>query len=240
MSVLQRYLSLLKPGWQVVPQAHYPVPHYQAPTADTPLSALSFTVFDMETSGLSEHKHHIVQVASMRIAEHSLDLGSAWSALVNNEGTVHSDSRLIHEIRPVEQRTGHEESQVLQEFVERATASVLLAYDANFDLAFLRKAWRRYGWQQLSVVCLDLSRIATLVLPQWRGQAQGLDDCLRYCGIEPDDQDRHDALGDTFLAASLALVLLSKAQRQGWQTLAELQQALRQQEQMRSVANVSF
>lgn len=215
-------------------------PMYVPPDKQLSLHDLSFTIFDTETSGLDQTKHHIVQIASMRIEALALDLGSAYSALTNTQGAVQPDSRLIHEIRPEEQRLGYTEAHVLHGFLEAASQSVLMAYDADFDLAFLRRAFKRHAWHHVEPVCLDLTRLASLVLPDWRGQAKGLDDCLRYCGIDPQDQDRHDALGDTFLAASLALVLLKKAQQQGWHTLSELQSALRHHQQLRQGANLGF
>lgn len=227
MSVWHRYTALVKARLSSPSSARYAAPVYSAPPNHSALNELNFTVFDTETSGLLADKHHIVQIASMRIQAQALDLGSAWSALIDTQGAVQPDSRLIHEIRPEEQRYGHPEAHVLREFLHGASNSVLLAYDADFDLAFLRRAWKRHAWGKFDVLCLDLTRLAALVLPNWQGQAQGLDDCLGYCGINPADQHRHDALGDTFLAASLALVLLRKAQQQGWHTLAELQLALR-------------
>ncbi|HRL20475.1 MAG TPA: 3'-5' exonuclease [Alcaligenes sp.] len=194
----------------------------------------AFTVLDLETSGLDARCHHIVQIGAVRVERGAIALGNLWSGLVRQQGKGSNDSLLIHEISPSRQAAGQELEQVVQGFAAYAQNSLWMAWDADFDLAFLTPAWRAAGLSQPRPACLDLADLAECVLPNWQGRRRGLDDCLAYCGLPA--IDRHDALGDALASAQLLQVLISRAQQQGLHAIGQARQAIRRNRQRRAAA----
>lgn len=194
---------------------------------------LAFTVVDLETSGLEPRRHHIVQIGAVRIERQAIPLGGLWSGLIKGEGERSLESLLIHEISPDWQLTGRAQNEVVAEFAQYARDSIWVAWDADFDLAFLDPAWRAAELPPRPL-CLDLAELAACLLPDWHGRRRGLDDCLAYCKLPP--IDRHDALGDALASALLLQMLMSRAAQGGILTLGQARRAMAHQRARRTAS----
>lgn len=195
---------------------------------------LAFTVLDLETSGLEPRRHHIVQIGAVRIERQAIPLGGLWSGLINGEGERSIESLLIHEISPDWQLTGREQNEVVAEFAHYAQDSIWVAWDADFDLAFLDPAWRAAQLPLPRPLCLDLAELAACLLPDWHGRRRGLDDCLVHCKLP--QLDRHDALGDALASAQLLQMLMSRASQSGILTLGQVRRAMEHQRARRAAS----
>ncbi|UQN37132.1 3'-5' exonuclease [Alcaligenes aquatilis] len=198
------------------------------------LDNAAFTVLDLETSGLDPKRHHIVQIGAVRLESGSIALGNVWSGLVRTHGERSPESLLIHEISPQRQEQGEPLSQLMRDFARYSENTVWVAWDADFDLAFLDRAWPQAGLEQARPLILDLAELAACVLPEWRGRRLGLDDCLRYCGLPV--SDRHDALGDALVSAQLMQLLIGRARQKGVVTIGQARRLMQSHKQRQAHA----
>lgn len=198
------------------------------------LDEIAFTVLDLETSGLEPKRHHIVQMGAVRVENGAIALGNVWSGLVRTQGERSPESLLIHEISPQQQEKGEPLPQLIQEFAHYSENTVWVAWDADFDLAFLDRAWPQAGLTQARPLALDLAELADCVLPQWRGRRQGLDDCLSYCGLPV--SNRHDALGDALVSAQLLQLLIGRAKQKGVLTVGQARRLMQSHKQRQANA----
>ncbi|MGO1252390.1 MAG: 3'-5' exonuclease [Alcaligenes aquatilis] len=194
----------------------------------------AFTVLDLETSGLEPKRHHIVQIGAVRLESGSIALGNVWSGLVRTHGERSPESLLIHEISPQRQEQGEPLPQLMRDFARYSENTVWVAWDADFDLAFLDRAWPQAGLEQARPLILDLAELAACVLPEWRGRRLGLDDCLRYCGLPV--SDRHDALGDALVSAQLMQLLIGRARQKGVVTIGQARRLMQSHKQRQAHA----
>ena len=70
----------------------------------------------------------------------------------------------------------------------------------------------------------DVAEIAPLLCPQSRIRQGGLDEWVAEFGLQV--HQRHNASADALVTAELALMLFSKARRQGIDSLCELERQL--------------
>lgn len=198
------------------------------------LDNAAFTVLDLETSGLDPKRHHIVQIGAVRLESGSIALGNVWSGLVRTHGERSPESLLIHEISPQRQEQGEPLPQLMRDFARYSENTLWVAWDADFDLAFLDRAWPQAGLEQARPLILDLAELAACVLPEWRGRRLGLDDCLRYCGLPV--SDRHDALGDALVSAQLMQLLIGRARQKGVVTIGQARRLMQSHKQRQAHA----
>lgn len=124
-----------------------------------------FTVFDVETTGMSARNHRIVEIAAIHIEKDGTM--SRYESLVNPGCLIPDRAMNIHHITNEMVADAPNFRQVGFEFIEFVDKSTLVAHNARFDLSFLQESLVRCG------------------LPQWRGKTM---DSLRlfkqaYAGL---------------------------------------------------------
>ena len=128
-----------------------------------------FTVFDLETTGMSPVNDRIVEIAAMRV-----ELTGEYSefhTLINPGRLIPHAASRVHHITddmvadsPRFQHIGHD-------FLEFARNSTLVAHNARFDLSFLQESLARTGlplWQGKTMDSLLLVRKLYPGLPSQR------------------------------------------------------------------------
>jgi len=188
----------------------------------SPLDDTSFVVVDLETTGgapsfgAGSRGHGIIEIGALRLC---------GGRIVDRFSTlVHPGRRLPPFIT---QLTGITDAMladapsidaVLPRFIDFARASVLIAHNAAFDLAFLDSARLQLSAETFEQPHLCTLRLARRLLPQLRRRS--LDALGGHFGIPL--VDRHRAMGDARITAELFFHLLELARRQGIVRLAEL------------------
>lgn len=181
-------------------------PESTAAHVASPVSEQRFAVVDVETSGLDSTKHQVLQVGIVTVAGDGTVI-DRWSSLVAPRsrlwfrvGPTH-----IHGIHRRDVRTAPSATVVFTELARRMQGARFVAHNAEFDLAFLRRAAQQVGVELpiADPVCtLQLSRR----LDPGRTTSHRLADlCERY-GIEL--TNAHDALADAEAAAAVLPHLL--------------------------------
>lgn len=195
-------------------KANRPVHHAQpAPPA---LDDCTFSVLDVETTGLFPRAHdRIVEIAVIRVGPDGRPLDE-FATLINPErdlGPTH-----IHGITGREVLGAPRFGDIAGDVATRLADNVLVAHNARFDLDFLQAEFRRIGYAIPSLPTLCTMRLAQTVdpsSPSYRLAAL----CERF-GVPL--EGAHSALGDARATAGLLRTLLAKARTNRWRNLADL------------------
>ncbi len=122
-----------------------------------------FTVFDIETTGLSSYKDKITEIGAVKVVNGKI--AEKFSTFVNPQ---------VHISDEITKLTGIDDSmvadaptieEVLPKFIKFFGDSVLVAHNAMFDTSFIRKAAERAGLPAIENTVLDTLELAKSLLP---------------------------------------------------------------------------
>ncbi len=112
-----------------------------------------FTVFDIETTGMSPTLDRIVEIAAIRVDLDGTE--SRFQSLVNPQCTISEQVIRVHGITNEMVRDCKSFRDVGIEFATFASNSTLVAHNARFDLSFLQESLYRSGHQTWKGKTLD-------------------------------------------------------------------------------------
>lgn len=181
-------------------------------------------VVDLETSGLDMRKDVVLSIGAVVIEGGGINLGDLFESTLLRPAQKLSESVLIHGIAPSELEAGEEPVEALLDFMEFVGDSPLLAFHANFDQRMLTRALKKTLGYKLRHPFFDVAELAPMLCPDKRPRQNTLDDWCTHFGLHA--LQRHHASADALVTAELALILLSKARRQGLENLTALNQRL--------------
>lgn len=186
-----------------------------------PLSALAYTVFDTETTGLDPSKgDEIISIGAVRIVNGRLLRHEVYEQLVDPRRPIGSESVAIHGIT-AEMLAGQPTiDRVLPAFHEFAADTVLVAHNAAFDMRFLQLKEKATGVQFTQPV-LDTLLLSEVLHPNQ--QLHQLEAIAERLGINV--VGRHTALGDAIVTAEVLLRMLPLLAERGIRTLREARDA---------------
>ncbi|WP_068824679.1 3'-5' exonuclease [Pseudomonas sp. BMS12] len=214
---MKRVLDWLRPGND--PRCS----ELPAPRAldDRPLVEQRLVVVDLETSGLNLQRDHLLAIGAVVIEHGAIDFAQQFECTLCQPDHKASASTLIHGIAPSAIAAGSEPTEALLAFMDFVGDSPMLAFHAPFDQHMLQRALKQQLGYRLQHPFLDVADLAPLLCPEGPQRRAGLDDWLNHFKLQA--AERHNASADALATAELALILFSKARRQGLDSLAELQ-----------------
>lgn len=177
-----------------------------------------YVVMDCETTGLDLARDRVISVGAVAVDGGRIALADAFGAVLRQSQASADANILIHGIGGEAQRGGADPAEALIAFLEFAGRDPLIAFRAEFDRPMMQRACREILGVEPKLVWIDL---AWLLPALFRGTGcDSLDDWLAHTGVPP--SARHDAVGDAFATAQLALVALDAAERVGMRTSGDL------------------
>jgi DNA polymerase-3 subunit epsilon len=178
--------------------------------AETALDALTYVVFDTETTGLlPQQGDEIVQIAAVRIVNGRRVEGEVFDTLVNPRRSIPLSSTEVHGITEAMVADAPEVGEVLRRFHKFAEGAVLIAHNAPFDMQFLRRREADLGLAFDHPV-LDTVLLSAVIYGQH--ETHSLDALTHRLGITIPEADRHTAIGDTVATADAFLKLMPMLQ----------------------------
>ena len=196
----------------------------QSPQLDaTPLTRLSFTVFDTETTGLRPSEgDEIIALGAVRIVNGRLLEHERFDRLVRPRREVRASATAVHGISTLGLADEPPLEQVLPGFARFCQGTVLVAHNAAFDMRFLELAQARTG-ERFEQPVLDTLLLSALLHPGHRADEHHLEQIAARLGVPV--VGRHQALGDALTAARVFLKLLPLLAGRGIVTLGQAREA---------------
>lgn len=200
----------------------------QLPTSTTlgtcPLQEQRLVVLDLETSGLDMRRDIVLSIGAVVIENGGIALGDQFESTLLRPAQKVSESVLIHGIAPSELEAGEEPAEALLGLLEFIGDSPILAFHAGFDKRMLTRALKQALGYKLRHPFIDVAELAPMLCPDNRPRHNGLDEWCTHFGLQV--LQRHHASADALVTAEIALILFSKARRQGLDSLVALNQRL--------------
>ena len=151
-----------------------------------------FIVFDLETTGLNAERHEIIEIGAIK-ANRNSDLHQTFQSFVIPNGRISARITELTGInRTMVQKDGLPLQQALEEFKEFVGDLPMIAYNAEFDEAFVRAACFRTSTEPMSNAIYCALKMARRAWPNRKSYR--LVDLARDGGLAIDDA--HRALGD--------------------------------------------
>jgi len=190
---------------------------------DRPLTELSYTVFDTETTGLDPAGgDEIIQIGATRIVNGRLLKHESFEQLIDPRRPLDPASIAVHHITPEMLEGQPTIEEVLPAFHRFAQDTVLVAHNAAFDMRFLQLKEEKLGIRFDQPV-LDTLLLAAFILPN---QEHSLEALARYFGVRV--FGRHTALGDALVTAEIFLKMIPLLAEKGVVTLRQAREASQQ------------
>ena len=188
---------------------------------ERPLAALSYTIFDTETTGLEPSAgDKIIQIGAVRIVNGRLLRQESFEQLVDPRRDLPAAGIPIHGIRP-EMLVGQPTiDAVLPAFHAYARDTVLVAHNAAFDMRFLQLEEAATG-VRFDHPVLDTLLLSAVVHPNQ--DSHRLEAIAERFGITV--IGRHTALGDALVTAEVWLKLVPLLAAMGIHNLGQARAA---------------
>lgn len=199
-------------------------PGQNAALDERPLSQVSYTVFDTETTGLHPAGgDEIISIGALRIVNGRLLEQESFDQLVQPGLRLNPDSTAIHGIDDAMLKGRPRIEKVLPQFHGFAEDTVLIAHNAAFDMKFLQMQEEKTGIRFDQPV-LDTLLLSQVIHPHQKEHS--LEAIAQRFGV--DIVGRHTALGDALVTGEVFLKMIPLLAEKGIFTLKQAREAEQQ------------
>lgn len=193
-------------------------------TDDTPVDQVRFVVLDSETTGLDPRHDRLITIGAVAVHAGEIQIDDSFGALIRVD--ENTSAVAVHGVTRDESRTGVEEPEALERFLDYVRDGVIVGHHIGHDIATFDAGYERHWGMRLMNRSMDTMDL-TLHLEQ-DGAFAGrppirqftLDALCEMFDVIP--HDRHTAGGDAFITAQVLLRLLKLAGRHGRTTLGRI------------------
>ncbi|MCG6556840.1 3'-5' exonuclease [Ruegeria sp. 1NDH52C] len=179
------------------------------------LDSLVFAVFDTETTGLLPHKDEIVQIGAVRVVKGRIVPGERIDQLVNPGRPIPPASTKVHGVSDAMVADAPDIVTAARQFHHFARDAVIVAHNAPFDMAFLRRHGKRCGLEWDHPI-LDTVLLSAVLFGA--SETHTLDALCDRLGVTIPAPLRHTALGDAQATAEVLCRMLPMLRARGLET----------------------
>ncbi|MGY8913878.1 MAG: 3'-5' exonuclease, partial [Flavobacteriales bacterium] len=187
------------------------------------LKSVRFVVLDTETTGFDYNTDRILCIGAIGLQNNTIAIKDSLEVFVHQEH-YNIDSAEIHCILKKGKIERISEIEALQHLLEYLGNSVIIAHHTKFDVTMINKALERHGLPKLKNKALDtavLYQKSLLMTPLLdKKQHYKLDDLADKFNISK--EDRHTAIGDSYITAIAFLKILNRMKYRKEPTLKDL------------------
>ncbi len=228
------YMLMLDP---LTPDAERPLTydfgliHADASTdqRSAPLKSLTYVVFDTETTGLDPETDEVVQIGAVRVVNGRIVEGERFDMLVDPGRPIPPGSTKVHGISDDMVAGAPSIDEAARRFHAFASGSVLVAHNAPFDLAFLKRYGARSGLD-FSHPVLDTVLLSAVL---FGGSAtHTLDALADRLDVDISEAVRHTAIGDALATAQVLVGCLGMLEGRGYGTFGRVLSEVRKHERI--------
>ncbi|HPT84816.1 MAG TPA: PolC-type DNA polymerase III [Bacillota bacterium] len=187
-------------------------------SANKPFSG-EFIVFDIETTGLSSLKNHIIEIGAVKIS--GGEVKEVFGTYVNPGEHIPEEITALTGITDEMVKDAPSEAEAVRAFLEFAGGGILVAHNASFDIGFIRRVADKEGYPfpNTYVDTLAMSRYVNPELQKHR-----LDVLADYFGFG--EFEHHRAHEDAAVLAKIFLAMADKLRKEGITDLAQMTAAM--------------
>ena len=184
---------------------------------DVPLEEARWTVFDLETTGLSPGTSRICEIGAQNVER--LELTETFETLVNPQAPLPRAIQALTGIEPAQLRSAPPAELAVRRFLAFAGDAVLVAHNARFDMGFLDREVELLTGRRVAAPVVDTVWLARRLL-EGRVKRVGLSALAHFFGtsVEP----CHRALADAQATAEILVALVGLAQERGARTVGDV------------------
>jgi DNA polymerase III subunit epsilon len=194
------------------------------PEGPTPWREVTFTVIDLETTGLDPRSDEIISFATVTVAGGRITLADSRYELVRPQRMPDADTIRIHGLREADLSDARPLSEQLNELLEALTGRALVAHVAAIERGFLGAALSANGLKlrsgMIDTAALDRELRRLRRQPPASREPVGLSDLARSLGLPV--HRPHHADGDALTAAQAFIALATHLEAFRPQTLGTL------------------
>lgn len=191
----------------------------QAAFEARPLRELCFVVFDTETTGLLPHKDEVVQLGAVRVLRGRIIEGEAMDQLVDPGQPIPPGATKVHGVTDAMVRGKPDIAEIGRAFHRFAEDAVIVAHNAPFDMAFLRRHAKRMGVEWTHPV-LDTVLVSAVLFGA--SERHTLDALCERLGVTIPAHLRHTAMGDARATAEVLCRMLPMLEARGLETFGDV------------------
>ncbi len=174
------------------------------PDDSTPIRHVTFVAFDTETTGLSTRHARVVEMGAVRFREGVILASTNW--LIHPGIPIPENAARVHGITDAEVSHCPPFETIFPFFKNFARGSILLAYNASFDIRVIQSELRRRSRDFPPFKVLDALKLMRQCCPGLSSYTLGA--AARHMGVEP--RAAHRAHGDAETLAKLAIAVLAR------------------------------
>ncbi len=216
-AALMSFVWVVDAAWFYVRQRRVRIPPAWQALAGRRLRELTYVAFDTETTGLKPSQgDEIVSVAGVRIVGGRMRADNVFDRLVDPGRPIPERSVRIHGVSDDMVRGEPPASVVLEEFRTFCDGAALVAHNAAFDMAFLKRNEADNG-TEFGQPVLDILLLSAYLHDHAHDHA--FDAVAARFGIEVDG--RHTALGDATAVAEIFVRMIAELEDCGIHTLGD-------------------
>jgi DNA polymerase III subunit epsilon len=201
---------------------------------ERPLRALTYVVFDTETTGLRPDKDDIVQIGGLRVVNGQQAPGEVFDQLVNPRRPIPPRSTSVHGITDAMVANAPDIITASRKFHSFARDAVLVAHNAPFDMAFFQRHAKQIG-VTFDHPVLDTVLLSAILFGGTEGHT--LDALALRLDVDLSQAMRHTALGDAIATRDVFLRMIPMLEQRGLTTFGQVLAEMRKHKRLLPVVN---